>query len=76
MQILGIITRNITYKEYVCLNIILFLQAWIPICLEKIQTKATKLISGHRDLICGERLMECGQTTLEKRRLRGSNTRF
>ena len=39
--------------------------------LEKIQSKATKLITGLRDLSYEERLKACGLTTLETRRLRG-----
>ena len=39
--------------------------------LEKIQRRATKRISGLRDLRYEERLNECGMTTLETRRLRG-----
>ena len=39
--------------------------------LEKIQTRATELISGLRDLSYGERLKECGLTTLETRSWRG-----
>ena len=38
---------------------------------EKIQMRATKLISGRIDLSYEERLRECGLTTLEARRLKG-----
>ena len=85
-QILGMIRRNITYKEN-SLIIPLYkaivrphleycIQAWNPHLrndidiLEKIQ-RATKLIPGLRDLRYEERLKECGLTTLETRRLRG-----
>ena len=39
--------------------------------LVKIQRSATELIPGLRDLRYEERLMECGLTTVETRRLRG-----
>ena len=39
--------------------------------LEKIQSRATKLIPELRDLRYEERLKECGLTTLETQRLRG-----
>ena len=90
-QVLGMIRRNITYKEK---NLIVPLykaivrphleyciQAWSPYLrkdidmLEKIQRRATKLIPGLRDLRYEERLKECGLTTLETRRLRGSPTK-
>ena len=79
-QVLGMIRRNITYKEN---NLIVPLykaivrphleyciQAWSPYLrkdidmLEKIQKRATKLIPGLRDLGYEERLKECGLTTL------------
>ena len=86
-QVLGMIRRNITYKEN---NLIVPLykaivrphleyciQAWSPYLrkdidmLEKIQRRATKLIPGLRDLRYEERLKECRLTTLETRRLKG-----
>ena len=86
-QVLGMIRRNITYKEK-SLIIPLYkaivrphleycIQAWNPYLrkdvdmLEKIQRRATKLIPGLIDLTYEERLKECGLTTLETRRLRG-----
>ena len=86
-QIIGMIRRNITYKEK-SLIIPLYkaivrphleycIQAWNPHLrkdvdmLEKIQRRATKLIPELRDLTYEERLKECGLTTLETRRLRG-----
>ena len=86
-QVLGMIQRNITYKEK-SLIIPLYkaivrphleycVQAWNPHLrkdvdmLQKIQRRATKLIPELRDLTYEERLKECGLTTLETRRLRG-----
>ena len=88
-QVLGMIRRNITYKEK-CFIVPLYkaivrphleycIQAWSPYLrkdidmLEKIQRRATKLIPGLRDLRYEERLKECGLTTLETRRLRGGD---
>ena len=89
-QVLGMIRRNITYKEK-SLIIPLYkaivrhhleycIQAWNPHLrkdvdtLEKIQRRATKLIPELRDLTYEERLKECGLTTLETRRLRGGGS--
>ena len=88
-QVLGMIRRNITYKEN---NLIIPLykaivrphleyciQAWNPHLrkdldmLDKIQRRATKLIPELRDLTYEERIKECGLTTLETRRLRGGS---
>ena len=79
-QVLGMIRRNITYKEK-SLIIPLYkaivrphleycIQAWSPYprkdidMLEKIQRRATKLIPGLRDLTYDERLTEYGLPTL------------
>ena len=86
-QVLGMIRRNITYKDkrliiplykaIVRPRLEYCIHAWSPYLrkdidmLEKIQRRATKLISELRDLTYEERLKECGLTTLETRRLRG-----
>ena len=86
-QILGMIQRNITYKEKSLIvplykaivrpHLEYCIQAWNLHLrkdidvLEKIQRRATKLIPGLRDIRYEERLKECGLTTLETRRLRG-----
>ena len=86
-QILGLIRRNITYKEKKLIiplykaivrpHLEYCIQAWRPYCkkdidmLERIQRRATKMIPELRDLSYEERLKECGLTTLETRRLRG-----
>ena len=80
------IRRNITYKEKSLIvplykaivrpHLEYCIQVWSPYLrkdidmLEKIQRRATKLIPGLGDLRYEERLKECGQTTLETRRLR------
>ncbi len=86
-QILGMIRRNIAYKEkslivplykaIVRAHLEYCIQAWSPHLrkdidmLEKIQRRATKLIPGLRDVRYEERLKECGLATPETRRLRG-----
>ena len=83
------IRRNISYKDKVLIvplykamirpHLEYYIQAGSPGCrndkdmLEKIQRRATKLISGLRYLSYEDSLNECGLTTLEMRRLRGSN---
>ena len=86
-QILGIIRRNIVYKEKE-LIIPLYktivrpyleycIQAWRPYrkkdidMLERVQRRATKIIPKLRNISYEMRLKECGLTTLETRRLRG-----
>ena len=86
-QVLGMIRRNITYKEkslivplykaIVRTHLEYCIHAWSPYLrkdidmLEKIQRRATKLIPELRDQTYEERLKECGLTTLETRILRG-----
>ena len=86
-QILGMIRRNITYKEkglivplykaIVRPHLEYCIQAWRPYLrkdidmLEKVQRRTTKLITGLRYLSYDDRLKECGLTTLETRILRG-----
>ena len=81
------IRRNITYKDkkliiplyeaIVIPHLEYCLQAWKPYrkqhidTLDRIQRRATKIIPEPRDLSYDERLMECGLTNLETRRLRG-----
>ena len=79
-QVLGMIRRNITYKEKSLIvplykaivrpHLEYCIQSWNPHIrkdidmLENIQRRATKLIPGLRDLSYDERLKECGLTTL------------
>ena len=86
-QILGLIKRNITYKDKMliiplCKAIVTphleyCIQAWRPYhkkdidTLERIPRRATEIIPELRDLSYEECLTECGLTTLETRRLRG-----
>ena len=71
-QILGLIRRNIVYKEKV---LIIPLYKTIVLkdidILERVQRRATKMIQKLRNISYEMRLKECGLTTLETRRLRG-----
>ena len=86
-QILGIIRRTIMYKENQLIVLLYkaivrphfeyCIQAWRPYRkkdidkLERIQRRATKMIPELRDLSYESRLLQCGLTKLETRRLRG-----
>ena len=86
-QILGLIRRNIVYKEKELIiplyktivrpHLEYCLQAWRPYrkkdidILERVQRRATKMIQKLRNISYEMRLKECGLTTLETRRLRG-----
>ena len=84
-QILGLIRRNIVYKEkeltiplyktIVMPHLEYCIQAWRPYCnidmLGRVQKIATKMIQKFRNISYKMRLNECGLTTLETRRLRG-----
>ena len=65
------------YKAIVRPHLEYSIQAWRPFRkkdidkLERIQRKATKMIPELRDLSYESRLLQCGLTTLETRRLRG-----
>ena len=86
-QILGLIRRNIVYKEKELIiplyqtivrpHLEYCIQAWRPYrkkdidILERVQRRATKIIQKLRNISYEMRLKECGLTTLETRRLRG-----
>ena len=86
-QILGLIRRNIVYKEKELImplyktivrpHLEYCIQAWRPYrkkdidMLERVQRRATKMIPKLRNISYEMRLKECGLTTLETRRLRG-----
>ena len=86
-QILGLIRRNIVYKEKELIlplykttvrpHLEYCIQAWRPYrkkdidMLERVQSRATKMIQKLRNISYEMRLKECGLTTLETRRLRG-----
>ena len=85
-QILGLIRRNIVYKENELIiplyktivrpHLEYCIQAWRPYrkkdidMLERVQRRATKMIPKLRNISYEMRLKECGLTTLETRRLR------
>ena len=89
-QILGLISRNKTYKEKKLIiplhkaivrpHFEYCIQAWRSYhkkdieTLERIQRRATKIIPELRDLSYEKRLKECGLTTLLTRWLRGDQT--
>jgi hypothetical protein len=84
---LGVINRHfvnldaegflILYKTYVRPHMEFAVQAWAPYlvkdvqCLERVQRRATKLVTAIRDRPYEERLRVLGLTTLEERRRRG-----
>ena len=74
-QILGLFVP--LYKVIVRPRLEYCIQAWRPYRkknidkLERIQRRATKIIPELRDLSYESRLLQCGLTTLETRRLRG-----
>ena len=86
-KIIGLIRRTIMYKEKQLIvplykgivrpHLEYCIQAWRPYRkkdtdkLERIQRRATKMIPELRDLSYESRLLQCGLTTLETRRLRG-----
>ena len=86
-QMLGLIRRTIMYQEKQLIVLLYkaivrphmeyCIQAWKPYRkkdrdkLERIQRRATKMIPELRDLNYESRLLQCGLTTLETRRLRG-----
>ena len=86
-QILGLIRRNIAYRDkrliiplYISLvrpHLEYCIQAWRPHMrkyidkLERVQRRATRLISEISQLSYEERLQKCRLTTLETRRIRG-----
>ena len=87
-QILVLIRRSITYKEKQLIvplykavvrpHLEYCIQAWRPYRkkdidkLERIQRRTTKMIPELRDLSYESRLLQCGLTKLESRRLRGN----
>ena len=86
-QILGLIRRNIVYKENELIiplyktivrpHLEYCIQAWRPYrkkdidMLERVQRRATKMIPKLRNISYEMLLKECGLTTLETSRLRG-----
>ena len=91
-QIIGLIRRTIMYKEkqlivplykaIVRRHLEYCIEAWRPYHkkdidkLERIQRRATKMIPELRDLSYESRLLQCGLTTLDTRRLRGDQIKY
>ena len=89
-KILGIIKRNIVYKEKELIiplyktivrpHLEYCIHAWRPYrkkdidILERVQRRATKMIPKLRNISCEMHLKECGLTTLETRRLRSDRS--
>ena len=75
-QILGLIRRNIAYRDKRL--IIPLYKSWRPHMityidkLERVQRRATRLISEISQLSYEERLQQCRLTILETRRIRGN----
>ena len=82
-QILGMIRRNITYKDKIPLYKAI-VRPHLKYCIQLYRKKdketlermqrATKIIPELRDLNYEEQLKECSLTTLERRWLRGDKT--
>ena len=86
-MVLGMISRCIEYKSKEVVNRLYkslvrphleyCVQAWSPYfrkdidLLERVQRRATKLVSEYRTMPYAQRLKKLGWTTLEKRRTRG-----
>ena len=82
-KILRLIRRTITYKDKQLIvplykaigrpHLEYFIQAWRPYRkkdIDKLERRATKMITELRDLSYESRLLECGLTILDTRRLR------
>jgi hypothetical protein len=86
-KVLGLIRRHfkqidsrcflVLYKAYVRPHLEFAVQAWAPHlqkdirCLEKVQRRATKMVTGLRNKSYEQRLQKLRLTTLQQRRLRG-----
>lgn len=69
-----VVPLTLLYKQYVRPHLEFSTQAWAPwmekdeACLEKIQQRAVKMVSGLNGTTYEDRLAELGLTTLEERR--------
>ena len=86
MSVLGLVRRHfknidisnfkLCFKTYSRPHLEYCVQAWSPYlikdieCLEKVQRRATEMVSGFKNKSCNERLSLLGLTTLSKRRTR------